>query len=212
MKIAHITDLHFRHHLPGPVRGDKRLGRLIPEILPPVLDDMGKERIDFLAVTGDLLCYQYRDDIGPETSEQAIRDLNLLKEMLKRLDCPAVVIPGNHDEEELVHRVFGPFPEEREIGGARVICFRDSYVPGDFPGRREEERRRLLRVLEDDDEREQVHLRHAVIWPKDEKTDPGHIEASRRLAERIGASGRVRLVLSGHRHAGYPPVQGRYWA
>lgn len=204
-KIAHVSDFHLRHHLPGPVRGETRLGRLVPTLLPPVIEDLREQKVDFLAVTGDLLCYQYRDDIGPETSGQAIQDLHLLKGILLEVGCPIVVIPGNHDPEELVHRVFGPFPEERSIKGFRVLCFRDSYVPGDFPGRVEKERDRLVKVLADDDPRAQIHLRHGVIWPTDGNLRERRRADRRSLAESIGRSGRVRLVLSGHRHAGFPP-------
>jgi hypothetical protein len=189
----------------------------MPHLLPHAVDDINKQRVDMVAITGDLLCYQYHDTIGAETPAQGEKDLVFLADILDRLECPFVVIPGNHDREDIVFRVFGPFPEERRIEGCRIagrrnadcriICFRDSYVKGDFPGRVESERGRLEHVLDDGDPTPQIHLRHCVLWPREEPEESDGYRDHHRLATRIAESGKVRLVLSGHRHKGFLPVR-----
>jgi 3',5'-cyclic-AMP phosphodiesterase len=83
---------------------------------------------DAVLVTGDLA-----DHAADEEYEQ-------LRELLKRIDAPAYVLPGNHDDRDALHRHFGvpgaggaPVQYAVDLGPLRLVVL-DSTIPGEDGG------------------------------------------------------------------------------
>ena len=83
---------------------------------------------DAVLVTGDLA-----DHAADEEYEQ-------LRELLKRIDAPAYVLPGNHDDRDALHRHFGvpgaggaPVQYAVDLGPRRLVVL-DSTIPGEDGG------------------------------------------------------------------------------
>lgn len=205
MRIVHLTDLHLRHHLPGTSSIPERRSRTTLRLLERAITRIEAQQPDLLAVTGDLLDYplEYRAD--PRFRELALSDLILMRQLLAQISCLSIVMPGNHDLDELCHQVFPPTPE-RVIAGYRVLTFQDRQGQGYVPYRTGDERERFASVLEDDNPLPQVHLQHYVVWPPLNDNYPYSYADAEALQKQIVRSGRVRLVLSGHYHKGVPPL------
>lgn len=57
MRIAHISDLHMRYHLPGTSALTLRQSRRVPELLTVALHSIRAQSPDLLVLSGDLLDY-----------------------------------------------------------------------------------------------------------------------------------------------------------
>jgi 3',5'-cyclic-AMP phosphodiesterase len=205
MRIVHLTDLHLRHNLPGTSSIPKRRSRVVLGLLERAVTRLPDLQPDLVAVTGDLLDYplEYRAD--PRFRSLARKDLIAMRQLLDQAACPVIVLPGNHDLEDLCRQVFAPDPE-CAIAGHRVLTFQDRQGQGYVPYRVGRERERFAAALEDDDPRPQVHLQHYVVWPRLNGNYPYSYADAEALQERITRSGRVRLVLQGHYHRGVEPL------
>jgi hypothetical protein len=205
MRIAQITDLHLRHHLPGTAHIPRRKSRLMPDLLRRAVERLRAERPDVVILSGDLLDYPLDRMEDPETLPLGRADLVLVRDILEGLDCPRLVLPGNHDPEPLVAEVFAS-PLEIDVAGHRVLTFVDREGPGNVPGRTGESLSRFHRVLDDGESPPQVHVQHYLIWPVPGEQDWPYVYGeAEALREAIVGSGRVCLVLSGHYHPGITP-------
>ena len=70
-RVAHLSDLHFGRHDPRVVEG--------------LLRDLEDQRPDLVAVSGDL------------TQRAREREFDAGASFLRRLPCPWLAVPGNHD-------------------------------------------------------------------------------------------------------------------
>lgn len=209
MRVAHITDIHLRSHLPGPASLGLRRCREMPGLLAGALEDARKREADVVALTGDLIdvpSYILDDPSCVAGCWLAAEDdYRLLSELLVASELPFVVVPGNHDAPELVGKVFGFGPYVRDLGPFRFVSFWDEEEHGShIPRRVGRERRRFLDALGDPDPKPQIHLQHFVITPSLNDGYPYTYADGEELRRRIVTSGRVRLSLSGHFHAGTP--------
>ena len=99
-------------------------------------------------------------------------------------------------------RVFDPAANSVRVAGYRVVRFCDREHEGHVPRRFVPERERLEQVLNDRQTAPQIHLQHYVITPELNQGYPHTYAEGRSLARALARSGRVRLSLSGHYHAG----------
>ena len=203
MRIAHISDFHLRHHLPGNSLSSKRRGRFVADLLAVAVNEINALTKDLLAVTGDLVDYPLYGLDDPDLQSRGLEDLRLVKEILGRATCPIVTLYGNHDHPAHFRDLFGDDPLERDIEGHRILTFLDEEGEGHHPERVGAERSRFEQVLDDSDGRPQVHLQHYQVWPHHETGYPHSYRDAPTLKNAIVASKRVCLVLSGHYHGGY---------
>lgn len=92
MIIAQITDLHLRtdgRPLKGRVDSEAALNAAIEHL------NRLEPRPDLVLVTGDLV------------NKARKQDYQGLRRKLDRLNMPSYVIPGNHDERDMIRRYFG---------------------------------------------------------------------------------------------------------
>lgn len=213
VRIAQITDLHLRHHQPGLAGINARRARLMPELFQEALNRIAQQEVDLIAVTGDLLDVPawvidpprgfQMDDMGPWL-EAAERDYRLLRRMLDAVGVPYIVLPGNHDDERVMWRVFDRGANTLDVAGFRVVRFCDHEHAGHRPRRFLDQRVLWESMLADADSPPQIHLQHYVVTPVFHEGYPYSYEEGESLARDIVLSGRVRLCLSGHYHAGTP--------
>lgn len=204
MRIAHLSDLHLREHLPGNPDIPERQGRRVAALLERAMERIAAARPDLIALTGDLLDYPLGDLHDADTQRQGEADLRLIAELLPATGCAAVVIGGNHDHEELVRRVFGHLPDEAECAGYRVLSFTDRQDADYVPHRRGREWARFQAALTDVHSPPQIHIQHYLVWPRRDEGYPYTYARAEEMVEAVVGSGLVRLVLGGHYHEGIP--------
>jgi hypothetical protein len=201
MRLAQITDLHARRHLPGSSDSARRRSREAFDRLPRTLADLAKLEIDLLALTGDLLDVPDGVESEPAWQAAAEADYGLLRAMLEAAGLTWLELPGNHDWQPAMRRVFGDRPRTLSLGGYRVVSFWDCEGPGHVPFRPPAERQRFDRALARP--QPQVHLQHYLIAP--DLPDAGwpynYAEAAE-LRAAMAAGGQVSLCLAGHYHDG----------
>ena len=214
MRLAQITDLHARDHLAGSAANTDRESRRMGELLRRAIARCRAEGADALAVTGDLLdvpLWLYQPMRGFELDapawwrDAAIADYRMLKRILDDGGLPYLVVPGNHDIAAWMHEVFDSSPAANEltINGLRLMTFVDHEDAGHVPRRYHPTRHRWLDALGDaGNDTPQVHLQHYVVTPDCNARYPHTYADAASLLQRNAASGRVRLSLSGHYHAG----------
>lgn len=212
MRIAHITDLHLRHHLPGTAPIPKRRSRDALELFRSALADARSRGTEVVAVTGDLvdigdyLFDHERNPAADARSWEAVRaDYRLIRDLLDENGLPWIALPGNHDSQKVMTEVFGERPRIVEHGGVRFVSFWDREHHNHAPQRILADRRRFEAAVRDPDPMPQVHLQHFVITPQLNDSYPHTYVEGEMLTERMAASEQVVLSLSGHYHRGVAP-------
>ncbi len=97
MKIAHLSDMHWRYHLPGTSVIVKRESRWMAQRMEQALGQLREEAPDLVVVTGDLLDYPSNALDDPEVQALGEQDLLLLRGLLDDTGLPYAVVYGNHD-------------------------------------------------------------------------------------------------------------------
>lgn len=213
--LGHITDLHLRVHQPHAAAGTATRSRAVADLLPRALDQLKRRGCDFVAITGDLVDVPlwllhphdyYRFDTA-DWLPHVEADYRLLRDLLDASGLPYLVVPGNHDHEPTLWRVFDPAENERAAAGYRVIRFCDREWVFNIPRRIDREMKRWRAALTDDDPRPQVHLQHYPIVPHIDRDYPYNYREAEFLRRGLAESGRVKLALAGHFHGGSELLQ-----
>lgn len=204
MKIAHISDFHLRHHLPGTATISRRLSRQMPDLLTEAISQIRAESPDLVAVTGDLVDHPTYGMHDPDLITTGEKDLHLVRERFACLTCPVAFLYGNHDHPASFRKVFGDLPADFDAAGHCILLFFDEEEENHFPQRLGAQRERFLSALADNDPRPQVHLQHYLIAPERNQGYPHTYREADSLKEALLSDPRIRLVLSGHYHRGEP--------
>ncbi|MET8867557.1 HAD-IIIA family hydrolase [Nonomuraea sp. NPDC004580] len=212
MRIAHITDIHLRSHIPGHSALPVRRSRTAPDLLAAALADARRRGAELIVITGDLvdvpgyLFDHERDPAADRLLWQRVRaDYRLVRRMLDECGIEWIAVPGNHDSYRVHAEELGAGPFVRDVGGLRFVSFWDRESTGNVPRRTLIERERFDSSLLDPGPRPQVHLQHFVITPRLDDGYPHTYAEGEELRRRISESGRVVLSLSGHYHPGAEP-------
>lgn len=208
LRLAHITDLHLRHHQPGSSRLNARRSRRMAEAFAAALSDLKVRSVDAVVLTGDLLdvpgyylrgeeAYDYQ---RPAWAAEIELDYALIRTQLETSGIPFLALPGNHDAWGAFHRAF---PEdELLVQGHRLIrfCDREHQAPL-RPQRVGEQRHAFLAALADPS-LPQIHCQHYVIAPELNAGYPHTYWDHEDIVRRLTAVAHVPLALSGHYHRG----------
>ncbi|MDC7234177.1 MAG: HAD-IIIA family hydrolase [Spirochaetales bacterium] len=210
IKIGHITDLHFRHYTPGSSHKQKNRSREMYRALEKAIKVLKKEKADILVITGDIIDTpgvilkhnNYYMDLSSPFKRLIRKDYLTIRSILDHSGIPWIVIPGNKDEPELYHELWGDQKPVRDFKGYRFVAFHDRQWEGGQPRRFDRERRLMERMLNDPDSPPQIHLQHFVSTPS-EQIKPKHVyKEADNLRKMCRDSGKVVLSLSGHYHPG----------
>ncbi len=188
LTIVQISDLHLfadpnSEH--WGLDGENRLDR--------VLERIRGERAQVVLLTGDL--------VHDETAAGYQR----LAGKLRALDCPALCLPGNHDDPELMTQHLGAGANRvlgtHDLGGWRVILL-DSRIAGKDAGYLAgTELRRLEQALEEAPDRPAViALHHQPVPCGSAWLDHIGLQNSAALLDVLTRYPQVRIVTWGHIH------------
>ncbi len=206
MRIAHISDFHLRHHLPGTASIAKRRSRDMPDLIHRAIQAIQAEAPDLVAVTGDLVDHPLDLMDDPETILLGEKDLRLVGDLFAPLTCPVAFLFGHHDRPESFRKVFQDLPNDFDVCNHRVLIFADNEAEDNCPERLGAERERFRGALEGNDPRSQIHLQHYLISPQHTGGYPHNYRDAESLEASISTDPRIRLVLSGHYHRGETPI------
>ncbi len=184
----------------------------MPERFAQAIERIAALNPDLLVLSGDLIDYPLgspQQMADPTLQAQARLDLELIAELLARLDCPQALVYGNHEHPALFREVFGHVSSDQTVAGYRVLSFWDEEGEGNVPQRTGAERRRFDDALADASSLSQVHVQHYPVWPECSQDYPYTYGNGAQMRDAIVDSGRVRLVLSGHYHDGVAPFVER---
>ena len=92
MKIAHISDFHLRHHLPGTSSISRRLSRKMPDLVAEAVRQIGDADPDLVAVTGDLVDYPFYGMHNRDLVAIGVKDLELVRELFSPLTLSLIHI------------------------------------------------------------------------------------------------------------------------
>lgn len=217
LKLAHLTDLHLRHHLPGNACIGKRRSIRGLNRFYEALKQIRRDQVDVLVLTGDLVDVPmflvegmprgFSQPHNPrDWSSLALKDYQEIRSALQESGIPWIALPGNHDHWELFNKVF-PAVSPLTVKGHRLVAFYD-YEGFDNTPRRLGESQTLFReVLTDRDPAPQIHLQHYLLHSLSTQGYPMTYQEAEYLRSKIASSGKVRLCLSGHHHAGNTGIQ-----
>jgi Icc protein len=189
--LAQLSDLHIGGNENG-VDPVPRLEAVVEAVrsLP--------NRVDAVLVSGDL------------TDDGAEQGYALARELLRRLDAPLHVLPGNHDDRGCLRAAFAlpgqgdePVNYSVEVGELRLVVF-DSIVPGQDPGRYDPEQLRWLdsELRAQPEQPTLLAMHHPPLATGIPEWDAINLEPGQRevLARVVARHPQLRVIVGGHLH------------
>ncbi len=189
-RIAVITDIHYSATAPAIAARNGEWGAVLLRRTVERLNRYIKP--DATVVLGDLL-----DD---ENSADAPALLIELREVLDRLTCPWLAIPGNHDPDPAVFYDIFERVEYLDIHGVRLASFVDPEEPGWHAVRRADGLERMA-ALAAGHRGPLVALQHVPVAEPGGATSFGYTNCAAVIAA-MRTHG-YSLAVSGHFHAGH---------
>ena len=195
MLFAQISDTHVME--PGvPARGVMPTGAHLERVVA-FLNHM-RPRPGLAIVSGDII-----NDGGAEQAEEAAR-------ILKQLEMPFHIVPGNHDDREALRAAFageacpadGAFLHHAFRAGPLRFIALDSSEPGRPGGILCAQRLAWLRarLAEDEETPTILFLHHPPMNFGVLETDEDGFAGAGDLAETVREAGNVIAILAGHIH------------
>ncbi len=196
MKLVAITDLHFsqQENLQLP----ERVGHFADIFLLKAVKRLNRYiKPDLVFIGGDL--------INDANDANATVMLKELKQIIDLIECPVIVIPGNHDPApDAFYRIFDHPAEAVDINGVRFLPFIDEEQPG-YNAVRSQQDIAKMRQLADVFAGPVVSLQHVPLFQQGTAPAPYNYTNSDEIITAMRASG-VTLAVSGHYHTGYDVV------
>lgn len=189
MKIAVITDLHYTKTKIKDC--PNRAGELAKELLASAVDKINSSiKPDLVLGCGDF--------INDENEAELLKELAAIFE---KLNCPKIIIPGNHDPSpEIFYKSFERPAEYLDINGYRIIPFPDNMQTAGYNARKSCED--IERIKKLSKEMPTILVQHVPLYaPRTIKCEYNYDNAE----EIISACENVVLSISGHEHAGFLP-------
>jgi len=210
MKIAHITDLHLRHHTPGLAPNSPARFRESFGVFLQTLEQLKTVNIDRIILTGDIVDVptsvlhptDYYTNLSPLFLPAVEKDYQAVRDALEATGIPYSIIPGNHDHYPTFFSVFPEAEKTVDHGGYRFVSYCDREWKNNTPHRHDRERKRMVAELADADSPPQIHLQHFLPFPQIESDYPFNYHDAENITKLYAESGKVLLSLSGHYHPG----------
>jgi calcineurin-like phosphoesterase family protein len=187
-KIAVIADLHFSYN---KVEIAQRIGHCADTFLAQAIQKFNCSiKPDIVLLAGDLLDNSFKSRLL----------YNKLKEVLKSLEAPFIVIPGNHDTQQDFYEEFGELPDYVDINGFRIIPFDDPELPGFHAVRNAKDLARLQKNASEFDG-PVISLQHVPLIEAAKNPCREHFTNADEIIAMIrNINGGI--TISGHAHAG----------
>jgi 3',5'-cyclic-AMP phosphodiesterase len=147
---------------------------------------------------------------GDLADNAADNEYEIVREQLARIDAPAYVLPGNHDDRDALRRHFDlsgapgtPVQYSVDLGPLRLVLL-DSIRPGEEPGELDADRLRWLdaELARAPERTTLVALHHQPVSTGIPAWDESGLPVAdrRALGEVLERHPQVRRVVSGHAH------------
>ena len=150
--------------------------------------------VDAVVLMGDLV-----DNGEAPAAEEDLADL---RDEVRSLGVPIIVVPGNHDgDPRRLLDLFGDKPGLHDLSGYQLITFVDAYGPDDEAARRPEDLRLLTEAAQPRPHNPIVAFQHNPIYPPIESTYPYNLTNADEVAQAYQQAGVVASV-SAHYHPG----------
>ncbi|MCF6177252.1 MAG: metallophosphoesterase [Victivallaceae bacterium] len=196
MKLAVIADLHFFRQ--GNIQIPERVGQFADIFLLKAVKRLNRYiKPDLVFIGGDL--------INDADDANAASMLEELKQIIDLIECPVIVIPGNHDlPEEQFYQIFKRPAEAVDINGIRFLPFIDREQP-EYNAVRSQQDLAKMRQLAGAFDGPVVSLQHVPLFQSGTAPSSYNYTNSDGIITAMRASG-VMLAVSGHYHDGYDVV------
>jgi histidinol phosphatase-like PHP family hydrolase/calcineurin-like phosphoesterase family protein len=199
IKLVFLSDLHFdRQENAGC---PERCGQYADVLLLRVVHRINRYiKPDAVIIGGDVINVPDADDASELLGE--------LKRITDLLQCPSIIIPGNHDPEPAkFYQVFDNPGDYVDIEGCRIIPFFDRETPG-FNAVRSEADLKSLQGARDDFAGPLITLQHVPVSEPGTTQCPYNLDNAPDVLQAM-AEGGVKLSLAGHYHAGFEGTSGQ---
>ncbi|MGQ9663367.1 MAG: metallophosphoesterase, partial [Kiritimatiellia bacterium] len=196
LDVLLLADLHYAgaQTLTRPC-GSRKCFLGLELAIRALCDALRSGKPDLVCLLGDLV------ELG--TAPGAMEDLRQLADSLSKFGIPILAVPGNHDRyPERVAQIFGGSPGLHQVGEYDFVLFHDRYDEHEV-GTRPPEQSAFL--ASSNAGRPLVVLQHNPVLPPIESDYPYTIAQAEDIAEQYRRAG-VFLSISGHYHAGLPPL------
>ena len=193
MKLAVITDLHFSRQ--DNVQLPDRVGHFADIFLLKAIQRLNRYiKPDLLFIGGDL--------INDANDDDAITMLEELKQLINLIECPVIIIPGNHDPApDLFYQIFERPLAAVDINGVRFLPFIDEEQPG-YNAIRSQSDLAKMRQLAQAFNGPVVSLQHVPLFKQGTTASPANYTNSAEIISIMRDNG-ITLAVSGHYHTGY---------
>jgi histidinol phosphatase-like PHP family hydrolase/Icc-related predicted phosphoesterase len=197
MKLAVISDLHFFRR--DNTLNSKRIGGFADVFLLKAVHRLNRWiKPDLVFIGGDLIN-------DPDDSDAMVL-LAELRQIIDLIECPVIVIPGNHDPNpDDFYRVFEQPADFTDIGGVRFLPFIDEEQPGYNAVRSENDLAKMQKLAEYFSG-PVVALQHVPLFQPGVTPSPYNYTNSDEVIAAMRDCG-VCLAVSGHYHEGYNVVE-----
>lgn len=194
IKIAVISDTHASKDIVKNFRSD-----LVDVFLLKAVHRLNRWiKPDVVLVPGDIIS---------DPTEPGIRKImGRLKEALDLLECPFIIIPGNHDSDRELYEEFFPVGAEFfDIKGFRFVPFVDIDLDDCNSQRCAADIERMKR-LRKDHAGPIVTMQHVSLFPPGATDSPYNLTNAEEIISVMEDQG-VFLSISGHYHEGFDLVR-----
>ena len=155
-------------------------------------------RPDITLIVGDLV------DDGTCPAGRAA--LSRVAEVINRLDCPNIIIPGNHDgDPDAFYRIMPRPAETMDFKGHRFLNFVDPEEP-DWNARRTQVDLARMYAARAEYEGPIVTVQHVPVFPPRAAQCPYNYTNAEQVIRAIREC-RISLAISGHYHRGLELIQ-----
>lgn len=200
LTILAIADLHYTGLARQTVQDTNIRGELARTLLRKVF-----LRVKHLGIKPDLTLLL--GDLCENGADPNARyDLLSIRSELARSLIPYIVLPGNHDNPELLRSVFGETATNglHEFGGYGFLALEDSFDHHHVATRSDAQLRLPESIAAAHHDLPLIALQHCPIYPAIESNYPYRPNNVVRIISGYKKAG-VFLSLSGHYHAGQQP-------
>jgi len=189
IKIAVISDIHAAEEPVENQRGD-----IAETLLLKVIHRLKRWiKPDVVLVLGDIIS----EPSSPGTREAMAR----IKQSLELLECPSIIIPGNHDcDRDLFYEFFPKPPDFVDIKGFRFVPFIDTDLP-EYLAHRSSEDIERMKAVRCDYAGPVIALQHTSLFPVGASECPYNFTNASEIIAAMKGQG-IFLSLSGHYHKG----------
>jgi len=181
IRILQISDSH--------IFSDKNNLENFKAVISEVIKDIKKIKPELLVFTGDL------------SHDQSELSYQYVAEQLAKLACPVAIIPGNHDDPELMTKVLNNQQREFIFDNWHIILLNSYYAGHESGLLNNAELTFLDHGLQKHPEKQTlIFLHHHVVPTGSAWLDPMGIENHNEMLTILNKYQNVKIVASGHGH------------